>query len=148
MPRIRRARTIAAEPDALWEIIADPHHLPRWWPQVQRVEDASAAAWTKVLTTPRGRPVRADYTRVRAQRPRSLVWRQEVEESPFERILSEAVTEFALDPVGDGATRVEVAQTQRLRGTARFGGLMVRRATRRHLSDALDGLADIAERRP
>ncbi len=148
MPRIRRARTIDAHPEALWDLISDPHHLPRWWPQVQRVEDASAAAWTKVLTTPRGRPVRADYTRVRAQRPHTLVWRQEVDESPFERILSEAVTEFVLEPAGDGATRVEVAQTQRLRGTARFGALMVRRAARRQLGEALDGLAEIAERRP
>ena len=148
MPRIRRSRTIEARPETVWELIDDPHHLPRWWPQVQRVEDASAAAWTKVLTTPRGRPVRADFTRVRAQRPRSLAWRQEVEESPFERILSEAVTEFTLEPVGNGATRVEVAQTQRLRGTARFGAYMVRRAARRQLSEALDGLADIVERRP
>ena len=38
-------------------------------------------------------PVRADYTLVEADPPRRTVWRQELEESPFERIFSSAVTE-------------------------------------------------------
>ena len=38
MPTTRRTRTIAAPPDELWSTIADPYHLPRWWPRVDRVE--------------------------------------------------------------------------------------------------------------
>ena len=147
MPRVRRERTIEAPREEVWDLIADPHHLPRWWPAVQRVEEASPAAWTKVLATPRGKSVRADFTRLRADRPRSLAWRQEVDESPFERILREAVTEVSLEPVGELATRVELRSIQRLRGMARLGGLMVRRATARQLDDALEGLSAVIGRR-
>jgi uncharacterized protein YndB with AHSA1/START domain len=139
VPTVKRARSIAAERDALWAIVSDPYHLPRWWPSVQRVEDASAVAWTKVLRSPKGRAIRADYTRVSAEPPARLVWRQEVEESPFERILREAITEISLEPE-NGATRVELRSTQRLRGLARFGSFMVRRATARLLEEALTGL--------
>jgi uncharacterized protein YndB with AHSA1/START domain len=143
VPTVRRARSIAADRETLWAIVSDPYHLPRWWPSVQRVEDASPEAWTKVLRSPKGRTVRADYTRVSAEPPARLVWRQEVEESPFERILGEAVTEISLKPE-DGATRVELRSTQRLRGLARFGSFMVRRATRRLLDEALSGLEHAA----
>ncbi len=39
VPSARRSRTIAARAEQLWELIGDPHHLPRWWPRVERVED-------------------------------------------------------------------------------------------------------------
>ena len=39
MPTARRSRTIAAPAQELWDVIRDPHHLPRWWPRVTRVED-------------------------------------------------------------------------------------------------------------
>ena len=146
MPVVRRTRKLQADREGLWEVVSDPHHLPRWWPGVQRVEDATPTAWTKVLRTPRGKTLRADFTRVRAEPPTGLAWRQEVEETPFERFLAEAVTEIALEEAGASATRVEVRQRQRLRGLARFGGFMVRRATRRQLDEALAGLARATER--
>jgi uncharacterized protein YndB with AHSA1/START domain len=124
----------------VWEVISDPAHLPRWWPDVVRVEDATALAWTKVLSTPKGKTVRADFTRLTAEPPRRITWRQEVEESPFERILSENRTEVELEPEGDAATRVELVSVQRLRGMSRLGGFMFRRATGRKLDEALDGL--------
>jgi uncharacterized protein YndB with AHSA1/START domain len=67
VPRVRRSRTVAAPSDAVWDLVSDPHHLPRWWPQVQRVEEVTGDAWTKVLRTPRGKTVRADYSRVEWQ---------------------------------------------------------------------------------
>ena len=140
MPTARRARTVAAPPDEVWEMVSDPHHLPRWWPGVQRVEEVTDDAWTKVLRTEKGKAVRADFTRVRAEPPRRLVWQLEVEESPFERILSGSVTEVSLEPAGDGRTRVQLKLTQRLRGLYRFGSPTVRRATRAQLDEALDGL--------
>jgi uncharacterized protein YndB with AHSA1/START domain len=139
VPTVKRARAIAADRDALWEVVSDPYHLPRWWPGVQRVEEASEDAWTMVLQSPKGRTIRADFTRVSAEPPGRLVWRQEVEESPFERILREAVTEISLEPA-DGRTTVELRSTQRLRGLARLGSFMVRRATARLLEEALAGL--------
>ena len=137
---VRRKRTVAAAPDAVWDLVSDPHSLPRWWPQVQRVEDVTGDAWTKVLRTPRGRTVRADYTRVEWRPPNRIVWRQEVEESPFEAILDEAVTTVAVEAAGGAETRVELTTEQELRGRYRFGGFMLRRATRKQLDEALDGI--------
>jgi uncharacterized protein YndB with AHSA1/START domain len=131
---------VAVPPPDVWDVIADPHHLPRWWPGVVRVEDASAIAWTKVLSTDKGKTVRADFTRELAEEPHRLRWRQELLESPFERLLRESSIEVGLEP-DDGGTRVSLTAVRKLRGISRLGGFMVRRATRRQLDEALDGLA-------
>jgi uncharacterized protein YndB with AHSA1/START domain len=140
VPAVRRSRTVAAPRDEVWDVVSDPHHLPRWWPNVQRVEEVTEDGWTNVLRTEKGKAVRADFTRVSADPPGRLVWQQEVEESPFERILSRSVIEVSLEPDGDSATRVSLRLDQRLRGMYRFGGPGVRRAARRQLDEALDGL--------
>jgi uncharacterized protein YndB with AHSA1/START domain len=137
---VKRKRTVAAAPDAVWELVSDPHHLPRWWPQVQRVEEVTGDAWTKVLRTPKGRTVRADYTRVEWQPPTRIVWRQEVEESPFEEILDEALTTIEVSAAGNDGAEVELTAEQELRGRYRFGGFLLKRATRRQLDEALDGI--------
>lgn len=147
MRPVARTRTIRAGSRTVWELVSNPEHLPRWWPGVQRVEDASRSSWTNVLRSPRGRVVRADFTRVDAKPGRRLVWRQEVEETPFERFLNAATTEITLAPQGSQATRVELCLTQRLRGIGRLGGLLARRAARRQLDEALDGLAYVSEGR-
>lgn len=144
MPTVARIRTVGAAPQRLWDVVADPERLPEWWPNVQRVEDASRGGWTTVLGTRKGRSVRLDYTLVAAEHPSSLLWRQEVEESPFERILRESVTELRLEPAPEG-TRVRLTTRLRLRGLSRFGGLQVSRATRRQLDEALDALKAVAE---
>ncbi|HEX8052886.1 MAG TPA: SRPBCC family protein [Thermoleophilaceae bacterium] len=138
--KVSRATTLPVPPDEVWDLIADPYHLPRWWPRVQRVEEVVGNAWTKVMISSRGRAVRSDYTRVETDAPRRVLWRQEVDESPFERLLSEATIELKLEEAGEGRTRVRLTSEQSLRGKTRFGGMMVRRATRRTLNDALDGL--------
>jgi uncharacterized protein YndB with AHSA1/START domain len=140
MPRISRAKTIPAPRDEVWEVVLDPYHLPRWWPRVERVEEVSGTAWTKVMMSSRGRAVRSDFTRVETDAPRRMLWRQEVDESPFERLLSDSTIEVALEPDGEDRTRVRLTADQALRGKTRFGGMMVRRATRRNLDEALDGL--------
>ena len=146
MPVISRRRTVPAAPERLWTVVADPEQLPTWWPRVERVEDASRAAWTTVLSTPKGgKSLRADYTLVDSDHPRRLSWRQEVEESPFERIFSSAVTEVELEPAEAGGTHVKLTARIRLRGFARFGGFQVTRATKRQLSGALEGLNSLAE---
>ena len=140
MPTVTRTRTIAAGSDEVWAVVSDPVHLPRWWPDVVRVEEATPEAWTNVLTSSKGKSLRADFTRVAAERGRRIAWRQEVEETPFERILSEAVTEVTLSPSGNDSTRVELRARQRPRGWARLGSFLLRRAARRKLEEALDGL--------
>lgn len=149
MPTIRRSRTVAAPPERVWAVIADPHHMPRWWPQVKRMEGIEEDRFTQVLTTRKGRPVRMDFRLVSSEPPGPdgnppghRVWEQEIAGTPFERVLGEARTEVVIEP-GDGATRVTIALSQKLRGYSRTGGFLLRRATRGKLDEALEGLAEI-----
>jgi uncharacterized protein YndB with AHSA1/START domain len=130
-------------PEEVWRLVTDPGRLPGWWPGVERVEEATPATWTKVLQSPKGKTIRADYTRVQARRPRHLVWRHEVAESPFERILADSLVEFDLEREGASATHVTITARQRPRGFARFGFLQLRLAARKQLDAALDGLASV-----
>jgi carbon monoxide dehydrogenase subunit G len=139
MPTTRRSRTVDDVPERVWETVSDPYHLPRWWPRVERVEGVRGDYFTQVLTTDRGRSVRADFRVVESRAPERRAWEQEVAGSPFERIMITARTEVLLAPDG-GGTRVTLAIRQQMRGTARFAGWMVRRATRRVLDDALRAL--------
>jgi uncharacterized protein YndB with AHSA1/START domain len=136
---VRRETRLPVPPEEVWRAVSDPQRLPAWWPGVTRVEDASPEVWTKVLSSPRGKSVRADYTRLEAEPPRRLVWQQEVEETPFERILASAVTTISLEP-DEGGTRVRIAIDQRPRGWARFAPAQFRAAAKRQVTGAIAGL--------
>ncbi len=139
MTTARRSRLIAAPPEEVWRLIEDPHHLPRWWPGIARMEGVSEDAFTQVHLTKKGRPVRIDFTVVASEPPRRRMWQQEVRGTPFERVLGEAVTEIVLEP-RDGATEVTIELRQQLRGYSRTGGLLLRRATSKRLDEALEGM--------
>jgi uncharacterized protein YndB with AHSA1/START domain len=173
MPTARASRTIAAPVDELWELIGDPHHLPRWWPRVNRVEDVTLTgageqgAFTEVMKTAKGKTVRADFELVQAKGgERSLRWRQRIAGTPFARVLKTAETEVSLRPAPAGSpplvgapadgssdsdgvseagpTEVTIELHQTLSGFfPRFGGHMVRRAARATIEEALDGLQRI-----
>jgi uncharacterized protein YndB with AHSA1/START domain len=136
---VRRETVVPRELDEVWRLVSDPAQLPRWWPGVTRVEEATPQAWTTVLTSPKGKSVRMDYTRVETTAPSRLVWRQEVEASPFERILAEATTSLELFE-DEAGTRVAIELDQTPRGWARFAPLQFRAAGRRQVQGALDGL--------
>lgn len=136
---VRRETVVPARPEEVWGLVSDPERLPQWWPGVTRVEEVTGEAWTTVLSSPRGKTVRADYTRVEAERPSLLVWRQEVDESPFERILADAVTTLVLSPSDEG-TRVAIALEQKPRGWARFAPIQFRAAGKRQVEGAIEGL--------
>ena len=139
---VRRSRTVSSPPDAVWAVVGDPHHLPRWWPRVERVESVDADAWTCVMRTDRGNVVRADYRLVDSQPGRRREWAQQLTGSPFERLLHEHRTAVSLTAAG-GGTDVELAVVSRGRGTARLGGFMMRRAQQRQLDEALARLAEV-----
>jgi uncharacterized protein YndB with AHSA1/START domain len=169
MPDASRSRTISAPAQELWEVINDPHHLPRWWPRVTRVEDVEEDAFTEVMRTRKGKLVRADFKIVaRDQASYSLTWSQLLEGSPFARVLKSAETEIRLTPAqasappsrGEGvavpppATVVRIELRQEMAGyspsfglfmgfSARFGSPMVRRAARATIDEALAGLERI-----
>jgi uncharacterized protein YndB with AHSA1/START domain len=146
MPRVARTRTISAPRDRVWELVADPHSLPRWWPRTVRVEDVrrvgsgKRSRWTTVLGTERGRGVRADYRCTSAAARERYVWEQDIEGTPFERILRTASLEIELVDGEDARTRVRLTSQERLRGLSRLGSPMMRMATRRRLDEALDGI--------
>jgi uncharacterized protein YndB with AHSA1/START domain len=161
VPTARCSRTIAASAEELWEVVRDPHHLPRWWPRVTRVEDVEGNAFTEVMRTAKGRLIRADFSVVQAdERERALRWSQRVEGTPFGRLLKSAETEVRLTPVEAGtetsspdgsrgssgsATEVTIELRQSLTGFfPRFGGFMVRRAAAATIEQALDGLERIS----
>jgi uncharacterized protein YndB with AHSA1/START domain len=144
VPTVRRGRSVAADVEDVWKLLSDPERLPEWWPGAQRVEEVEEGAWTLVLSTPRGKQVRADYSLVDSEPLRELLWRQEVEESPFERIMSESLTRFALEPEDD-STHVTMSNRIRLRGFSHFGVVQVRLAARRQLDGALEGLQSALE---
>ena len=146
MPTVRRARTLPAPPQEVWAIAADAHHLPRWWPRVTRVEDVEEAAFTQVLTTSKGVPVRADFRVVESAAPSVRRWEQQLLNTPFERILAASAVELRLEPAGGATTRVALTLDQRLRGLGRLGGFIVRGAARRQLDEALDGLEALLQR--
>ena len=138
--KVRRSRTVPGSPEDVWAVVGDPHHLPRWWPLTERVEAVDEGAWTSVLRSARGKAVRADYRVEAHEPPRRRVWSQQLEGTPFERLVREHRTELTLAPAADG-TVVTLEVAQRGRGTAKLGSWMVRRATRRRLDEALDALA-------
>lgn len=125
--------------------MADPHHLPRWWPlasrveDVQEAEDGGAARWTVLLKTQRGAGVRADFTRTLWEPRARLGWEQQVAGSPFERILKAASVAIAIRPNGDGAV-VTLTSNETLRGFSRLGSPMMRRAAGSRLAEALGNL--------
>jgi uncharacterized protein YndB with AHSA1/START domain len=142
MAASRRSRTIMAAPQRIWEVLEDANHFPRWWPGVKRMEGVGADGWTQVFMTKKGRAVRVDFRLLESEPPWRRSWEQELAGTPFERVLEQSITEVTLEPV-DGGTRVTFEQRQKLKGYSRTGGLMLRRANRKTLDEALAQLEQI-----
>lgn len=138
---------MAADRGAVWRVVSDPHHLPRWWPKVTRVEDVyerergAGTRWTNVLETASGKGVRAAFRCRRSREPDEYEWEQEIEDTPFAKVFRSSVTTVSLDDEGNG-TRVTLELDQDLRGLSRLGGFMVKRASGEQLDGALSGLED------
>lgn len=152
MLTVHASRTINAPAQDLWELISDPHHLPRWWPRVTRVENVEPDAFTEVLTTSGGKIVRADF-RLLVTDEHSLLlrWSQQVDGTPFARVLKSSETELRLYAglPSDSSkvrqqTEVRIELHQAPRGLfPRFGMRMIRRAASATLEEALEGLERI-----
>jgi uncharacterized protein YndB with AHSA1/START domain len=169
VPTTQVSRAISATIEELWDVISDPHHLPRWWPRVERVEDVEGDAFTEVMKTAKGKVVRADFRLIRSdEAQRVLAWSQQVLGTPFERFLQAAETEVRLAPAtasSQGAPAATTDVTIELRQTLNnslgnavgktyrlgsyfrgFGNHMVSRAATDTLEQALDGLQRISGR--
>ena len=144
MPRAQLSRTIDAPLQDVWDLIGDAHHLPRWWPRVERVEEVQDGAFTEVMRTAKGKVVRADFQTAGVDPgAHTLCWEQRLQGTPFERLLRSSETEIALRPVG-AATEVTIELRQALNGrVSRLGGFMVRRAALATVDEALANLERI-----
>jgi uncharacterized protein YndB with AHSA1/START domain len=142
MPTTRRHRTIAAEPERVWDMVSDPYHLPRWWPRVGRVEQVSDHGFTEVFTLARGRTGRADFQITEMAENERMRWAQDLPGTPFERLFTKSETEVRLESQEGGArTKVTLTLDQSSRGFFnKFGGLFFRRAGKKMLGGALDEL--------
>ncbi|HEX6117732.1 MAG TPA: SRPBCC family protein [Solirubrobacterales bacterium] len=144
---MNRHRVVAASVARVWDLVSDPYNLPRWWPRCVRVEDVGGAGagerrarWTAVMETEKGRTVRADFRCVSAAEEERYVWEQEIEGSPFERILAASSLRIDLAPADDDGARVSLRSVQKLRGLSRLGSPMMRGGSGRNLDAALDGI--------
>lgn len=160
MPTVRRSRRIAAPADELWTVVSDPHHLPRWWPRVTRVEDVSEDAFTEVMRTKKGKTVRADFDLVRLDpETRTVQWDQLIAGTPFASVLVSSETEVSLEVLATAPALTEVNIELRQQMSAgggrggtpfggslipRMGGRMVRKAAAATVEEALDGLERIS----
>lgn len=140
-----RHRRIEAPIGEVWELVADPYNLPRWWPRTSRVENVERrgsgrrSQWTKVLATAEGRGVRADYRCVSAAEGERYVWEQQLEGTPFAKHLKSSGVAVGLSPDGE-ATEVKLTSEQTLRGMSRFGAPLMRSGQGKILEEALDGI--------
>lgn len=146
---LRRVRVVNAPIEDVWRVIEDAYQMPRWWPGVERMEGVDGDRFTQVFVSERRRTVRADFRLVTSEPPDAgerrghRAWAQELEGTPFERVLQESITDVMVEPDPERGTRVTIAQRQKLKGSSRLGALSMRRATGRRLDQALDGLAEI-----
>jgi uncharacterized protein YndB with AHSA1/START domain len=145
MPTVRCSRSLDVDPARVWELLSDPHNVPRWWPETVRVESVEGgpgsrrSRFTQVFETGRGTPVRADYRVTDSTQPRRLVWEQQIEGTPFEKFLRRAALELRIADEGSSTT-ITLEGRRDLRGLSRLGAPMMSRATRRTLNEALDGI--------
>src|SRR5882757_9066969 len=114
MPTVRRSQVVAAPLDKVWEVASDVHSQPRWWPRVSRMEGVSPHGFTQVMQTKSGRAIRADFRFVSQDAPYTRVWAQELDGTPFERVLRASQTTVRVAAQGDDETRVTLEQKLRL----------------------------------
>jgi uncharacterized protein YndB with AHSA1/START domain len=145
VPRVTRRRTIGASAPRVWELVADPYSLPRWWPRAIRVEnveegrEGEPGQWTLVLATSEGRGVRTDYRCLSSAENEHHAWEQQLAGTPFQRHLRRSTVVIGLQSDGE-ETDVSITSLQSLRGLSRFGSLLLRRGQRGVLEEALDGI--------
>jgi len=141
--KVTRTRTLGAPQDRVWDLISDPHSLPRWWPKAMRVEDVTGrgarSRWTTVLETDGGSGVRADFRCVASTEGRRFQWSQDLAGTAFERILKSSTLEIVLEPTGEG-TEVSLTSEESLKGMSRLGSPLMRGAVKRRLDEAFEGI--------
>ena len=143
MPRVSRRQRLEASPGDIWRVVSDPYHLPRWWPRTQRVENVTSGprraasgprCWRRETGGACAPTIAASAPQRASATCSSSSWRGHPSTGSCARPAPRS------DAARAGRHRVTMTAEQRLRGLSRLGGLMMRRAMGRTLSEALNGL--------
>lgn len=141
--KARARRTLGAPVETVWTTVGDTARMARWWPLVARMESPSDRGFTEVLTSKRGREVRADFRVTAHERRRRIAWELELAGSPFERVFGSSSYELTLLEADDGAaTEVRIEHRLVMKGLNRLGGPLAYRSARRTLREALEALEE------
>ena len=141
MPRVKRSRTVAADPDAVFGTSSRPHHLPRWWPlgPARRGRDRRRLDQRDAHAEGQDRPRRLHARRVAAAHEDRLAagGRGVAVRGDPRRGHDETID---IEPA-DGESKLASgwSPTRSCTGATGSGGLP-RRATKRQLDEALDGI--------
>src|SRR4051794_35259059 len=142
--KTQRTRELAVTREQVWAVVGDPYHEPRWWPLVQRVERVSKRGWTSVSISSRGNAVRTDWVVEANEQPTRRRWAQEIENTPFQKLFKSNVREVRLEKTDTG-TKVTLLFDQKIRGLGNVLPFLFKRAMKRQLEQALDGLSQALE---
>ena len=140
----KRSRELAVPREEVWKVVGDPYHEPRWWPLVTRVERVSKRGWTSVSMSSRGNAVRTDWLVDANEQPVRRRWSQEIAGTPFEKLFKANTREVQLERTERG-TKVTLVFDQKIRGLGNVLPFMFKRAMKRQMDQALDGLSQALE---
>jgi uncharacterized protein YndB with AHSA1/START domain len=133
-------RTLAAPPEAIWPLVAEPEQLPRWFGFAERIEvleGEGAGQRRRQHGHWSGKPSEVDQELTAFDPPRRLAWRhlaERLDGRPAPRFA--ASTDFTIDLIPeDGGTRVRLSSAQVPAGALR--GLVMRAFGRRELESTL-----------
>ena len=149
MIEVTAERVLAAPPERVWPLVADPGELPRWFGFAERVEVLEGEGvgqrrrqhghWGKKASE-------VDQELTAFEPPRRLAWRhlaERLDGKPAPRFA--ASTDFSIELAPDGGgTRVRLRSAQEPAGPLR--GLVMRAFGRRELEGTLRGSLDELER--
>lgn len=141
MPTASVALEVPGAAESIWDWVADPARLPRWWPAVDRVDRPSSDVYTRWVRSPRGNAVAMTFRLSELEPGRRAVWTQQLEGTAFERSIRSAEETIEIVPEAD-STVVRLTLRRRLRGTARLGSAFIGRGQRRELEMARAALED------
>ncbi len=145
----RRSRSLRGRPPRAWRLLADPDNLPRWWPETDARRVASRArpgARPQPLhpglgDRARARPVRADYRCTAATRASGSSGSSRSRAPRSRSSCARAVLEVRVgEDEGEERSRVTIEARRRCAASRVSAAPMMRRATKRTLEAALDGI--------
>ncbi len=144
--KVERQTTIAASPEAVYEVVMDPHRLQEWVTIHERLEDApdgnlgKGSQLTQCLKLA-GRPFNVRWTVAENDPASRVVWEGN---GP---VRSRAVVVYELEPDGDGGTRFTYTNEYHLPGgvLGRMAGPAVKRVATKELDGSLQKLKRLVE---